>query len=308
MSIKTLLYCSLTLLVIQSVHAATYRLHTVQPGGVPGHVRITNLLDVDGLVEIRGFDDQGEEYTGGWLDMEERASVTLSGRELEQGAPDKGLYRGIGDGSGGWQLELQTDLEIGALSFVPAPSFLSGAGSIVVLSTAETPPSGGLPSKFLWAHELVGRGLTVLLSPSAPRYLYGREGRHELLSAYDWIPHQKVRGVELGWGDHEYPNTEYPPGMELWTRYGGHLTYSAFAVHYGMLDGQYAAHAYLVGDNCISVPSTVRYRAPHGTRWSGALVAVSPDGSLTYGPATVEISQPGENYAHYTLHPRISPV
>ena len=89
-SIKTLLYCALTLLVIQSVHAATYRLHTVQPGGTQGHVRITNLLDVDGLVEIRGFDDQGEAYTGGWLDMEERASVTLSGEELEQAHRTKG--------------------------------------------------------------------------------------------------------------------------------------------------------------------------------------------------------------------------
>ena len=134
---KTLLYCAFTLLMFQSAYATTYKLHTVQPGGAQGSVRITNLLDEDGVVEIRGFDDQGEEYGPVELDMEQRGSVTLSGSELELGAPGKGLYRGIGDGSGGWQLELETDLEIGAVSFV------SNYGAIVVLSAAD-PPAAAL--------------------------------------------------------------------------------------------------------------------------------------------------------------------
>ena len=185
---KTSLYCVLILLMLHPVHAATYRLHTVHSGDVPSRVRITNLFDRYGVVEIVGFDDQGEEYGPVELEIEAHASVVLLTQELEDGAPDKGLLDGLGDGSGQWQLELRTDLEIGAVSF-------KGGVLSDPLSSAESSSDNGLPSRFLWAHQLVDRGLFVQASPNTStriRVLSYRGGQHELLSAYDWIPHQEV--------------------------------------------------------------------------------------------------------------------
>lgn len=96
MHISTLFVLSLFLTLGISAEAATYKLHTVHSGDVKGRVRITNLSDTYGLVEILGFDDQGEEYGPVELELEARASVVLFTSELEEGAPDKGLVDGLG--------------------------------------------------------------------------------------------------------------------------------------------------------------------------------------------------------------------
>ena len=114
---KMLLCCAFIFLFTHAVHAATYALHTVHSGSVPSRVRIVNLSDAYGVVEIVGFDDQGEEYGPVELEIEANASVVLLTRELENGAPDKGLLDGLGNGSGQWQLQLNTDLKLGAVSF-----------------------------------------------------------------------------------------------------------------------------------------------------------------------------------------------
>ena len=278
----TLLRCALALLIFQSAHAATYTLHTVQSGDVWSVIRFTNLTDEDDVIYITGFDNERERFGPVALEIDARATVVLSSRELERGAPQKGLYDGLGDGSGGWQLELETDLEIGAMSFK------SGLASDV-LAVAEilSANTGGLPPRFLWAHQLVDRGLVVRASPNTPAQigsLSHRGGQHELLSAYDWIPHQEVGGVELGWGDYEYPGT-----VEVWTRYSGHLDYSAFAVQHGIVDGQHHAHAYVIGKSSecndpSSLPSV-------GTKWTGAVVGVTSDGRIRHGPMSMEIDE-----------------
>ena len=196
---KVLLSCALAFLLFQSVHATTYTLHTVQAGDAQGSVRITNLSDNAGAVEITGFDENGDEYDPVELNLDARQTVTLSGTELENGAQDKGLYSGLGDGAGIWQLELDADFSIGGLSYV------SREGATIVLAEIDNPDP---LDHFLRAHQLADQ--------------IKHSGVHERLSAYDWIPHRPLKGVDLGWGDHETNDGA------LWTRYGGHLRYSAF--------------------------------------------------------------------------------
>ena len=124
---------------------------------VPSRIRIVNLSDTYGVVEIVGFDDQGEEYGPVELELEAHASVVLLTRELENGAPDKGLPDGLGDGSGQWQLELTTDLEIGAVSF-------KGGVLSEVLSSAELSSDAALPSHFLRVNRLYDRQLSWRMS------------------------------------------------------------------------------------------------------------------------------------------------
>ena len=216
------LRCALALLLVQPAHAATYRLHPVQSGNVWSIIRIANLTDAAGSIEITGVDNTGERYGPVTLSMEPLATVLISTRQLERGAPEKGLYDGLGNGSGGWQLELTTDLEIGAVSFKSGPS--STVLGIAELISDE--PAATLPPRFLWAHQLVDKGGNVrFFVGGTDTILAYRQGLHELLSAYDWSPYETYEGVELGWGDYESPTTG-----EMLKRFSGHLDYSAFAV------------------------------------------------------------------------------
>ena len=262
---KTSLYCVLILLMLHPVHAATYRLHTAHSGDVPSRVRIVNLSDHYGVVEIVGFDDQGEEYGPVELDIEAHASVVLLTQELEDGAPDKGLLDGLGDGSGQWQLELSTALEIGAVSFK------SGVLSDVLSHTE--PKDGNLPEHFRWAHKLVDKGLSTSGVDGNNR----GKGAHELLSAYSWEPLDEVHGVTVGEGDYEHPST-----LDAWKRLGGRLEYSFFAVHYGMLDGAPRAQGYTAGHR-----SECR-RPPEDAKYVGAAVFVSEQGQFGYGVVNIE--------------------
>ena len=287
MRTKALLGCALTLLILHSVQAATYRLHTVHSGSVASRVRVTNLSDTSGTIEITGFDDRGERYGPVELELEARAAVVLLTRELENSAPDKGLRDGLGDGSGQWQLELTTELEIGAMSF-------KGGVLSDPLSSAEPVPERALPERFLWAHQFVDKGVRRfltrnLLSPDKPPVRFNYGGRqHELLSAYDWRPHDEVQGVELGWGDFEYPHAEAEP----WTRFGGHLDYTAFAVQYGTIAGEHDQHAYVIGHQtrCNGWANSTDLLPPIGTEWVGAIVFVAPGkDNIGYGPISFKV-------------------
>ena len=206
---KMFLCCALALLLFHTVQAATYTLHTVHSGSVSSSIRIINLSDTYGVIEIAGFDDQGEEYGPVELDIEAHASVVLLTRELENGAPDKGLMDGLGDRSGQWQLQLTTELQIAAVSFK------SGVLSDVLSSAEEA--GGSLSEHFMWAHKLVDKGVsrTYLLGTSQG------QRPHELLSAYSWTPLDEVDGVIIGEGDYESSQT-----LDRWKRLGGRLEYS----------------------------------------------------------------------------------
>lgn len=300
---KTFLSFALALLLLQPVHATTYTLHTVHSGSVPSRVRIVNLSDTYGVVEIVGFDDQGEEYGPVELEMEAHASIVLLTRELENGAPDKGLLDGLGDGSGQWQLELNTDLRLGAISFK------SGVLSDV-LSSAEAPTEDGLSQRLLWAHQVADRRPSTRISPGPLQDHNGyRHGTHELLLAYDWEPHQEVEGIELGWSEHELSYTynlwsQYGAisDLQVLTRYGGRLDYTAFAVMHGKINGQPLVHAYFTGNRlgCFeheSAPIDTGYGLslpPEGTRWSGAAVVVTAEGAFGYGSVEFIL---GETYS-----------
>ena len=315
---KMFLRYAFALLIFQSVHATTYKLHTVHSGDVWSVIRFTNLTDEDGVIDITGFDNERERYGPVTLEIDARATVVLSSRELERGAPEKGLYDGLGDGSGGWQLELETDLEIGAMSFK------SGLASDV-LAVAEllSGSSGGLPPRFLWAHRIRDRLSGPLMSPSIVRNLNLKKGFHEMLSAYDWQPHETIGGVELGWGEHElyyhpYLADKYGRVSEpqVLKRFTGHLDYSAFAVRYGRINGMPFIDAFVLGTilgSCDSadapeyedLPSlskaenhrasiTASYLAalpPKGVRWEGAAVVVTPEGEFGQGQVTFEIGE-----------------
>ena len=286
---RTLLCCALALLLVQPAHASTYRLHPVQSGDVWSIIRIANLTDAAGSIEITAVDNTGERYGPVTLSMEPLATVLISTRQLERGAPEKGLYDGLGNGSGGWQLELTTDLEIGAVSFKSGPSS-------TVLGVAELisdRPTATLPPRFLWAHQLVDKGGHVrrFVSSAGPLgtdpILAYRQGLHELLSAYDWSPYETYEGVELGWGDYESPTTG-----EMLKRFSGHLDYSAFAVQQGTVNGQAVAHAYVIGHQagCSYFEGSADLLPPVGTRWSGAAVFVAVDGSFGYGPMSFRLT------------------
>ena len=264
------------LFLLLSAQAATYKLHTVHSGSVASRVRIVNLSDVHGVVDITGFDDRGEEYGPVELDMEAHASTILLTREIENGAPDKGLLYGLGDGSGQWQLHLTTNLQISAVSFK------SGVLSDILSSTEQA--GEGLPEHFMWVHKLADKGASTLSVGPGASHLRGREsGTHELLSAYSWEPLGEVHGMVIGKGNYEHPKT-----TEAWSRLGGRLEYSFFAVHYGLLYGQPEAHAYAIGrgSDCFALPS--------GTEYAGAAVYVSAEGEFGYGEITIE---PNSTYA-----------
>ena len=82
-----------------------------------GFVRVENRSDESGTVEIPAFDDTGERFGPVSLSLDAGAVGTFSSRDLEEGDADRGLPEGVGDGSGHWRLELDTDLDIVARAY-----------------------------------------------------------------------------------------------------------------------------------------------------------------------------------------------
>ena len=293
---KMLLCCAFIFLFTHSVHAATYKLHTVHSGSVPSRVRIVNLSDTYGVVEIVGFDDQGEQYGPIELELEARASVVLLTREIENGAPDKGLLDGLGDGSGQWQLDLTTDLEIAAVSF-------KGGVLSDVLSSAELTSGGGLPSHFLRVNRLHDRKLSWRESPGMLRTADHRYIDYlELLAAYDWTLEDEVDGIELGWGSYDlrytyqwWLNHGSNPELTPWTIYLGYLEHGVFGVMHGMLNGGHHGQAYIAGQSlgCYesSDPDVSAPLPSPNAKWSGAVVALTEDGRFGHGPVSIEVNR-----------------
>ena len=155
-----------------------------------------------------------------------------------------------------------------------------------------------LPPRFLWAHKLGSELSSLSASPSAPGHVAGNQDGpilYELLSAYDWIPHQSLHDVEFGWGDFEDHET---PG--LWTRFGGHLDHNAFAIQYTIVDGQHVGYAYSIGS--VSQRTCNRDLLPLGTQWLGAAAILSVEGKIGYGPASIELTEIRTNEHGHPYH------
>ena len=110
--------------LVANLRQSAVRAHTlplVMPDsgtGPQGFVRIINRSDRSGNVVIHAIDDSGRQATPLSLALEERQAVHFNSRDLEQGNPSKGLFRGIGRGAGNWRLELNTGLDVEALAYV----------------------------------------------------------------------------------------------------------------------------------------------------------------------------------------------
>ena len=102
-------------------------------GDRTGFVRIVNWSDTPGEVRIRGIDDSGQRTDAVTLSLGAAAVAHFNSEDLESGNETKGLSGGIGQGDGGWRLELQSDLEVEALAFVrTADGFVTGMHDLAV--------------------------------------------------------------------------------------------------------------------------------------------------------------------------------
>lgn len=91
-----------------------------------GFVRVMNRSDEAGTVDIVAIDDTGERFGPVTLSLDARAVGTFTSRDIEEGAAQHGLSAGVGDGSGHWRLEFDTDLDIVARAYARGPeSFVS---------------------------------------------------------------------------------------------------------------------------------------------------------------------------------------
>ena len=91
----------------------------VLPAGGPRDslVFIINQSARAGTVTIHAIDDTGERFGPVTLSIGANAAARFHSRDLEQGNPDR-LSAGIGDGVGNWRLELESDLDFGAMAYV----------------------------------------------------------------------------------------------------------------------------------------------------------------------------------------------
>ena len=86
--------------------------------GRQGFVRVVNHSDRAGEVAVRAVDDEGAAAPVVTLAIGAGSVVHFNSADLEDGNADKGLTGASGSGAGDWRLELESDLDIEALSFV----------------------------------------------------------------------------------------------------------------------------------------------------------------------------------------------
>ena len=88
--------------------------------GRQGIAQVRNRSARPADVRIVAMDDGGREYGPLRLFVEANGIAELDSGDIENGNPDRGLYGGTGPGLGDWRLQLSSDAEIEALSFVLA--------------------------------------------------------------------------------------------------------------------------------------------------------------------------------------------
>ena len=97
-----------------------------------GFVRVVNRSDQSGTATIHSFDDSGRQTAEVVFVLEAKATKHFNSQDLETGNADKGLSHGIGDGQGDWRLEIESDLDIEALTYMrTADGFLTSLHDLV---------------------------------------------------------------------------------------------------------------------------------------------------------------------------------
>jgi len=104
-----------------------------------GLLRIANLSDRAGTVQILGNDDSGRVFGPVEVSLPGHAARNLTSRDLEAGNGATGLITGLGDGQGSWRLTLQTHLDIELGAYIRnSDGFLTPVHEVVqTFSTAE---------------------------------------------------------------------------------------------------------------------------------------------------------------------------
>ena len=87
------------------------------PSGRQGFLRVINRSDVEGEVQIRGYDDAGGEHGPVWLAIDARHVAHINSDDLETGNAEKGLSGPMGSGEGNWRLEVASDLHVEVLAY-----------------------------------------------------------------------------------------------------------------------------------------------------------------------------------------------
>ena len=122
-------------MVVDSRDAA--RVVTFNPGSnerQESRLRLVNPGGALASVSIRGVDDRGRSAGPVHLEVAAGASRTVSALELEGGAG--GLDGTLGDGSGKWRLDVDSDVPLAAMSLLASPT-----GHLTNLSTVPGPTS-----------------------------------------------------------------------------------------------------------------------------------------------------------------------
>ena len=145
--------------------ANAYRVATFNPGSnyrQESRLRLVNPGDAEASVSIRGVDDRARSAGPVRLKIAAWASRTVSALELEEGGGD--LDGALGDGTGKWRLEVESNVPLRAMSLLASPT-----GHLTNLSTvpgAATRFDAGLPADGV--HQ-VGDDLRIGDSP--PEYM-----------------------------------------------------------------------------------------------------------------------------------------
>ena len=101
----------------------THMLPAVPGAGadIQGFVRIRNHSVSAGEVDIHAIDDGGIRYGPVTLAFIANQTQHFNSHDLEHGAPSKGIFVGVGDGTGMWRLELKTTLNIEPRAYIRTP-------------------------------------------------------------------------------------------------------------------------------------------------------------------------------------------
>ena len=101
--------------------ARQYEIPLILPASHPtaqGFVRIVNLSEESGEVQVVAVDDTGRRFGPISFSLAPKAVKHFNSGDLEAGNARKGLSGGVGDGTGNWRLEIATTLELDPLAFV----------------------------------------------------------------------------------------------------------------------------------------------------------------------------------------------
>ena len=83
-----------------------------------GFARIVNRSAVSGDVVIHGIDDAGDLYGPVLLELAGGHAAHFNSKDLERGNAEKGISGGTGPGEGSWRVQVDSSLDLEALSYI----------------------------------------------------------------------------------------------------------------------------------------------------------------------------------------------